>query len=283
MKNKILFLLAVLYSTISSAQLSAVDYKSKEFSQFKASKMHVVLSGDKKYDEEIKKVMNEFWKVTPFDFINPNEVESKLPEKESSFMILLAIGTSKPQQSYHYLAIVNGGQKKLNRYNYDDLVAYCPINYYKDENKMFDCSYRLKNMIQSMILAMDLVQKNDIKGNSKNIVQGLQEVYNKDAQKIKERTLLFCDNSFGGKLTQADISGIYPYKFEICSKEKIAKVIKDKSTEYYYFQPGITLNKSMFVFDPATGEVLYFDYDMMGLNINKGNIKDLAAKISPKK
>lgn len=77
-----------------------------------------------------------------------------------------------------------------------------------------------------MILTMDLVQKNDIKGNSKNIVQGLQEVYIKEAQKIKERTLLFCDNSFGGKLTQADISGIYPYKFEICSKEKIAKVNK---------------------------------------------------------
>ena len=32
----------------------------------------------------------------------------------------------------------------------------------------------------------------------------------------------------------------------------------------------------MFVFDPSNGEVVYFDYNMMGLNINKGNIEDLA-------
>lgn len=283
MKNKIFFLLTLTFSIAGTAQFSALDYKSKEFAQFKASKMHVVLSGDKKYDEEIKTVMNELWKVTPFDFIGPNEVDAKISEKESSFMLLLKIETGKPNQNYHYLSIINGGQKKITRYAYADLISYCPINFYQNENNLSSCYFRLRNMIQSMIMSMDIVQKNDIKGNTKKIVDGLQEVYNTKAPKIKERTLLFCEDMIGPKLSKADLAGLYPNKFEICSKEKIAKAIKDKSTEYYYFQPAITLNKSMFVFDPATGEVMYFDYNMMGLNINKGNIEDFVKIVNPKK
>lgn len=134
-----------------------------------------------------------------------------------------------------------------------------------------------------MIMSMDIVQKKDIRGNSYKIVKGLQEVYNQKTPQIKDRTLLFCDETLGKKITKSDIAGIYPYKFEVCSKAKIEQVIKEKSEEYYYFQPAITLNKSMFVFDPSNGEVMYFEFQMMGLNINKGNIEDLAEAVSPKK
>ena len=90
---------------------------------------------------------------------------------------------------------------------------------------------------------------------------------------------MFCEETLGNKLTKSDIAGLYPYKFEFCSKEKIEQVIKEKSTEYYYFQPTITVNKFFFVFDPSNGEVVYAEAVMTGLNINKNNIKDLVKKI----
>lgn len=282
MKTKLFLFFAIGYSIISNAQLSAVDYKSKDYIQFKASKTYVVLSGNKKYDTEIKAVMADVWKVTPFSFIGVGELEVRLPEKDASFITLMTIETSNAGQSYHYLGLINGGKKKLSKYKYDDLLAYCPLNFYQNESSLSECHFRLRNMIQSMVLSMDIVQANDIKGSSAGIVKGLREIYNSKAPKIKERTLLFCDETVG-KLSEKEIAAICPFKFEICKKEKIAKAIKDKSTEYYYFQPGITLNKSMFVFDPSNGEVVYFDYNMMGLNINKGNIEDLAKAVNPKK
>lgn len=280
MKTKIIFLFAfALYTLLGRAQLSAVDYKSKDFDQFRGSKTYVVLTGNEKYDSEIKSAMNDSWKVTPFSFINSSELETKLPEKTASFIVLLTIGTKYAQQNYHYLALLNGGQKKLSRYGYDDLLAYCPINHFQNENNSVDCNYRLRNMIESMIQSMEIVQKNDIKGNSKNIVMKLKEFYNEKSPKIKDRILLFCDETLGDKITKNDIAGIYPHKFEICSKEKIEEVIKEKNNKYYYYQPAITLNKSMFVFDPSNGEVLYFDINMMGLNINKKNIEELAKNV----
>jgi len=283
MKTKIIFLFVLAYSIIGKAQLSAVDYKSKEYDQFRGSKTYVILSGDAKFDSELKAGMTDLWKATPFSFINKAEFEKMLPETTASFISLIVISGAKAGQNYHYLALFNGGKKKLGRYEYDDMLAYCPINFFQNENKLIDCNYRVRNMIESMILSMDIVQKNDLRGSSYKIVKGLQEVYASRAPKIKARTLLFCDETLGKKITKSDIAGIYPHKFEICSKAKIEQVIKEKSTEYYYFQPGITLNKSMFVFDPSNGEVVYFDFSMMGLNINKGNIEDLAKAISPKK
>lgn len=278
MKSKIILLVIISFTSMLRAQLSAVDYKSKAFNQFKASKTFVVLSGDKKFDSEIKIAMTNSWKITPFDFMSESELENKISDKSFSFIRLVVVEGSK--NNYHYLALFNGGEKKLSRYRYDDMLAYCPINFYIDENTLSNCNYRVRNMVESMVQCMEIVQKNDIKGGSYSIVKDLQKFYNTKSSKIKDRTLLFCDESIGNKLTKIDISGVYPFKFEICNKKKLEQVIKDKSTEYYYFQPGITLNKSMFVFDPSNGEIVYFEFSVMGLNINKSNIKDLVEEIN---
>lgn len=284
--KKTIFTSVILLSVFTAkifAQLSAVDYKSDDYAQFKASKTYVVKTGDAKFDDELINAMKDLWKVTPYDVIDDKTFKTKISDKSASFILSIIINTSHAGQSYHYLALMNGGKKKISSYNYNDMLAYCPINHFQNETKNTDCYYRVRNMIESMILSMEIVQKNDIHGNSLNIVNGLQKVYNKNAGKIKERILLFCEETLGNKIDKSTIAGIYPYKFEICSKEKIEQVIKDKSTEYYYFQPAITLNKSMFVFDPSNGEVMYFDYQMMGLNINKGNLEDMAkaVKITP--
>lgn len=284
MKKIILFTTLCLFFFKVEAQLSAVDYKSDEYNSFKASKTYVVLTGDSKFDTEIQSAVKDLWKVTPHEvIINEADFKSKLQDPSASFILLITIGTQHAQQNYHYLALINGGKKNISKYTYDDMLAYCPINHFQNEGKNTDCSYRVRNMIESMVLSMDIVTKNDIRGNSKKIVDSLQEHYNSRSKKIKDRVLLFCDETLGNKITKSDIAGIYPYKFEICNKEKIEQVIKEKSTQYYYYQPGITLNKSMFVFDPSNGEVLYFDFQIMGLNINTKNLEDLANTVKGKK
>ncbi|MEO5571171.1 MAG: hypothetical protein ABIT08_09780 [Bacteroidia bacterium] len=282
LKRKIFATLVISAFTANCfAQLSAVDYKSDDYARFKASKTYYVQTGDAKFDSEMAAAMKDLWKITPSDVLNDAAFKKKISDKSSSFIVPITIGPDS--HGYHYLALFNGGEKKISNYVYDDMLAYCPINHWQNEMKHTDCSYRVRNMIESMIQAMELVQKNDIRGNSKKIVDGLQELYNAKTKNIKDRTLLFCEETLGKKLTKSDIAGIYPNKFEICDKAKIEQVIKEKSTDYYYFQPTITLNKSMFVFDPSNGEVVYFDYQMSGMSITKSNIEDLANAIKGKK
>ncbi|MEO8146135.1 MAG: hypothetical protein ABI723_00795 [Bacteroidia bacterium] len=279
MKKILIIQLLILFTLKTNAQLSAVDYSSDEFTRFKASKTYIVRTGDAAFDKELESAAKELWTVTKIDFLDNKDLDAKISDKTASFLLSVIIGTGTSHQDYHYLALVNGGVKKVTKYGYDDMLAYCPINHFADEKENTDCAFRVRNMLQSMIDAMAIVQKNDIKGNSKKIVDGLQKVYNTKSSKIKDRTLLFCQEAIGTKLKQSDIAAVYPYKFEICKRSKIEQAIKDKSKEYYYYQPAITLNKSMFVFDPATGEVLYFDYAMQGMTINKGNIEDLVEGI----
>lgn len=283
MKTKLLpFLFCLAFGTQAFAQLSAVDYKSKEFASFKASTTYAVLTGNKKYDAELKAALADSWKVTPIAYISSGELETKITDPAASFLLSIVIETKNAAQNYHYLALINGGKKKISRYEYDDMLAYCPINHFQNEPNNTDCYYRLRNMVESMVRTMAIVQEKDIKGSSSSIVKDLKKQFNLNAKKIPERTLLICDETIGVKVNKNDLTELYPYKFEVCSKKKLEQVIKDKSTEYYYLQPGITLNKSIFVIDPSNGEVMYFDYKMMGLNVNKDDFEDMADVIKGK-
>ena len=43
------------------------------------------------------------------------------------------------------------------------------------------------------------------------------------------------------------------------------------------------MNKNIFVFDPSNGDVVYFDFDLQGMNFTKGNLEDLVDAIKGKK
>jgi len=45
----------------------------------------------------------------------------------------------------------------------------------------------------------------------------------------------------------------------------------------------LTMYKSMFVFDPSNGEVVFFDYQMSGENITPSDLEDIAKAINGKK
>lgn len=280
MKKFYLSVLATMFaSSVSMAQLSAVDYKSDEFAKFKASKTYGVKTGDAAYDAALESTLKDIWKITSYEMLEAKDLKTKITDATASFILSIVIETGKSNQNYHYIALINGGKKNIDRYSYDDMIAYGVINHWGNEINNTDCAFRLRNILESMVDALNITQKNDIKGNSKKIVDGLRDHYNGKASKIKERTLLVPSYVLSGKLNKADIGGLYPFKYEVCDKAKVEQAIKDKSKDYYYLQPGITLNKSIFVFDPSNGEVVYFDYAIMGMFIKKSDIEDMVATI----
>jgi hypothetical protein len=279
MKFKHIFLSMLLLgsSLASLAQLCAVGYKSDKYTQFRASKTYFIKSGNAQFDNAIMAAMETSWKVTPFAVIEPGEVESRISDKSASFLSLILIG--EPNRGYHYLAAFNGGKKKMKHYEYGDMVAYSPVNRWVDEPVLTDCAWRVRNMLEGMIKAIDIVQEKNISGNPLDVVNALRSYYNKRSKEIPKRTLLVSETSMGGKFKKADFLGAYPFKMEVCPRSKIEKAIADKSTDYYYLQPGITLNKSYMVVDPSNGDIVYFNYDVMGLNVNKKDVAEMVEDI----
>lgn len=273
----ILVIISVCICKDAMSQLSAVSYKSDEFAQFRASKTYIIKTGVAEFDDAVLKAMEDNWTITKFSTTTVDELKTLITDESASFMGVILIG--EPNRGYHYLALFNGGKKKLNHYKYDDMIAYAPVNRWVDEPELTDCHWRVPNMIESMISAIQIVQDQDIKGNTLKIVQGLRDHYNARAKDIPNRTLLVSEQSMGRKFKKAEFLSEYPYKVEVCEREKVENAIKEKSTEYYYLQPGITLNKSYFVFDPSNGDVMFFDYDVQGMEINKKNVRKLVEAI----
>ena len=275
MKKTLILLYLALVSAYSYAQFSNVAYNNEKYFQFKASKTYVVLTGDERFDTELVNAMKDLWKLTPVDVIEGDKLNTKIKDKKNSFIISAIV------DRFNVIALINGGHQNLNFYSHADMLAYCPINNEHNEPENTDCYYRIRNMVESMVNAMELVKKNNLKGTSLKIATKIMEIYNSRAPQIKNRTLLFCRESMGDKISKSDITGMYPYKLEFCTKEKIEQVIKEKSTEYYYFQPMVTFNKMIMVFDPSNGEVLYAALDqMLSANINKKDIKKFVDKIN---
>jgi len=115
------------FTALCSAQLSSVAAKSEDYIQFKASKTYYVQTGNEKFDSEMAAAKKEIWTITPTKSISVADFKMKIKDKTASFNVPILIGYDT--QGYHYLALFNGGKKKIESYNYKDMLAYCPINF----------------------------------------------------------------------------------------------------------------------------------------------------------
>lgn len=259
------------------AQFSSTGYNSDEFKKFELAKsIDVVLTGDANYDEAIKSAISSNWSLKPTNFITSEQFEESIKDETKSFLLLCKI-EYRPSQSYHFLTILNGGKKKLSKYGYGDLIAYCPLNFFGDENKLTNCAYRLPILIHQLESTVKLIKDEKLSGGSFDLGEKLSQIYNKKSNIIsKQNKVLLINSELGNiKLDNNDISEVYKNRFEICSKSKIEEVIKTKNSNYVILQPGITLNKFIFVFDASNYDCIYANIDIMGLKVKSSDFKQI--------
>ncbi len=287
MKN-IFYTLSIilLLSQTAGAQLCRMDVNSPGFIQLKGSKTYYVTTGNTDFDNAVLEAMKSVWTITPWDVLDGDKLDSKISDKTCSFLI--------PEKNG--MILINGFRKHLYNYTVMDFLAQSPRHGYGDEQNITDCGFRVRNMIEAMIQAMDIVQKKAKEG---AVGKEFRAVYNGRSPKIKERTLLFCEDALKTIIIpdapknsknfmdtekvreryQEILSKAYPFRYEICSKEKVAKAIREKSTEYYYYQPVFSDGKYIFVYDPSNGEVVFFDHQMQGVKITDKDINHLVSTI----
>ena len=64
-------------------------------------------------------------------------------------------------------------------------------------------------------------------------------------------------------------------------KETIERIVATGDSSFFYLQVSATAGKSIFVFDPSNGEVVYGDYSK-GKYFSKDDLKDMAKTIDQK-
>ncbi len=281
MKNKIALFLILLVIGNANGQFSSVGSDSKKFKAFEScTNINVVLSGDKDFDEGIKNAIKSEWNIKPAEFIDKTTFENTISDEKKAFMLLCTIDNDKGQ-NYHFLAIIMGGKKKIGKYSYDDLIAYCPLNAFSGETPLTKCAFRLPILIYQLQSTINLTKKNNLGENSFSIGKNLNRLYCQNAKKIKSKTLLINTDASNVKFTIDEIKKDgYKYPIEFCNNEKIMEVIKNKDAKYAILQPAITLNKWIMVFDAATYECLYSSIDIMGLKVKMGDIKEIYEAIN---
>jgi hypothetical protein len=292
-KIVVLFLLMLAASASLRAQLSATAWGKDDMEQFFKTKTCFVTTANKQLNGEVMAGIKQFWKHTPIDSISEEEFSKRISDPSYSFMMIIMIEVitekrnaqgavvSKYSDYNHLFGIINGGKKKIEKFVYQDMVAYCPLNYAMDEKPTYNCGYRGQSLVYNLHEAINIVKEKQLKGNSYKLVKQLQDIYNVKAPRIKSKTLLVNKDHLKD-ISEEEFKKEYPHKVEFCDAEKFQKAYKEKDPNYVIFQPTVTINKSICVYDAATYECLYFGDDPVHLKMKKGDIKDLAKAVGGK-
>lgn len=278
--KKIIACLLVCVSLSANAQFAALGYKmTDDYERFLNSTTYVVLTDNASYDTNIVHAVKKYWKITPYKFINyKKDLNKKLRDKKASFLLLVNMSTEEAEDLYNCLALVNGGKPALASYEFIDMLAYSPINHFLNEQVMYNCSYRVSNMVQSILQTLEVVQKEQIKGDLEKVRTQLVKYYRTKSGVVSKRILLVCPDMIGKDMDEEDFKKNYPFKTEFCKKETIEKMIATGDSSFYYLQVNTTALKSIFIIDPFSGEIVYAD-NSKGKFFSKDDLKDMAKTI----
>lgn len=212
------------------------------------------------YNIVIKEVMEQEWKITPFEFISFEQFEElrKDPQYSFLYMSMLTFENDKTDARYRFLHLSLGGDY----FRKDQMpdIASVPLAYYSvgEENYIYKLAI-LVRFIQNHALL--------IKDNPNIISANVLQHYNDNIRDIKQKTLYVLEDELSPEVNStARIRQVYPYKFRIVTKEDITEAIKNREEDVVFLHKvgpeGTKVNARCYkvVIGAADANFYYFDY-----------------------
>jgi hypothetical protein len=266
------------------AQFGGCDFESDNFRSFLYTKLLVVLDGTPKYDEALKQAVKDYWKITPYQFIDISQVDTWINNDRFSFLMPITIEEIRNNdiatyiKRFNYLAVFVGGKNSVKKYDKNDLIAYAPYDNDHLEKEKVECTYRLDLMVKSMHDAITIIQREKMTGNFDQLQDKLIEHYNKKSSTLAKKTMLINADYFTSKFNKTDFKESYPFKFEITDSKTISQYLKTKDLHYIYLAIASTDEKYMFVYNLFSGEIIYANFKVVGEVFNKKEVKNMVKK-----
>jgi hypothetical protein len=197
----------------------------EEIKQFDASKTCVVIEEDpfSSFNIFIKKAVNEFWKITPFEFIEVKEFNVRRINPKYSFIVLTQTNFERDKSGglYNFLNLIQG--KNVIKLGENPEICAVPLSFAGEEDIQY--SYKL-----GAILSFIQKHAQMISGDPSLTGRKYLKYYNKNIPEVSGKTILVKQEDLTPEISTIEkIKAIYPGDIRIVSEEEIVKAIQDKT------------------------------------------------------
>ncbi|HQH22867.1 MAG TPA: hypothetical protein PLM01_05405 [Bacteroidales bacterium] len=225
MKRTIAVLPLLLLSVLLAAQ--APFPTRNETAQFPVSTTCVVLEDDafSLFNSYIRDAVQEYWTLTPFEFIDQEEFGRRRNNPDYSF-IMLTETTFDKDKSGSVFSFINLVQGK-NVADIGKMPEICAVPLAPAGDDGLDYGYKLGAILLFMQKHAALIVAEPSKTGRKYL-----SFYNENIPRMSGKTILVRQEDLSPAISDPDdIRAIYPGKVEIVTEEEMVKAIEEKSPE----------------------------------------------------
>jgi hypothetical protein len=257
------FYLLIAFLSVFALMYSQSYVPSREdISAFFTTKTLVILEKNplSEFNAIIRKVMQQEWNITEYDFITDKEFEEKKADAQYSFIYMsqVTFEADKTDASYRFLHLSLGGD--YFRLNEMPDIAAVPVAYFNVDEDSY--AYKLAILVRFMQNHAKLIREHP-----EIVSANVFKYYNNNIKDIKDKTLYLIAEELSSSVnTSAKISKVYPYKFKIVTSEEIEKAITDRNPDIVFLHKvgpeGTKLNARCYkiIIGAADANFYYFDY-----------------------
>jgi hypothetical protein len=247
--------------TLLSGAQSVIPSR-QDINAFFSTKTLVVLEDNPlmEYNDIIKKVMQQEWKITPYDFILSKDFDTKRLDPQYSFIYMskVTFEKDKTDAEYRFLQLSLGGD--YFRLNEMPDIASVPLAYYSVEEDRY--AYKLAILVRFMQNHARLIREHP-----EIVSANVFKHYNDNIKDIKDKTFYLLKDELAPEVnSEAKIKKVYPYKFRLVTEEDIEQAIKDQDPNVVFLHKvgpeGTKINARCYnvIVGAADANFYYFDY-----------------------
>jgi hypothetical protein len=197
----------------------------EEIKQFAASKTCVVLEDNQMsyYNLYIKAAMKEYWKITPYEFINGKEFNVRRSKPAYSFIVLTETNYEKDKSNslYNFINLLQG--KDVDKLGDMPEICAVPLSFAGEDD--FEYGYKLGAILSFMQNHARLIQEDPSKTGRRYL-----RFYNENIPDVMNRTILVKKEDLSPDIGSTErIKTIYSNKIEIVTEDEIVKAIETKA------------------------------------------------------
>ena len=196
-----------------------------EIKQFAASKTCVVLEDDpfSVYNQYMKEAVRSFWKMTPVEFIEIKDFNTRRLDPKYSFIVLTQTNFEKDKANglFNFVNLLQG--KRVGKLGEMPEICAIPLSFAGEED--IDYGYKLGAILSFMQKHAEMILADPSLTGRKYL-----KYYNKFIPDIAGKTILVKQEDLAPEIsTIDDINKIYNGKVQIVKEEDIIKAIETKA------------------------------------------------------
>lgn len=198
---------------------------SSEIKQFLESKTGVVLEDDlySAYNVYIKKAVQEYWEITPREFIGSVDFEERRRDPSWSFLVLTETNfdRDKSNSNYNFLNLLQG--KDVDDMSMMPEICAVPLSFAGEDDMEY--GYKMGAVLSFIQNHARMISQDPSQTGRRYL-----RYYNRNIPQIAGKVILVRQEDLSPSVnSQEKISALYKNRMEIVSEEEIIKAIHDKS------------------------------------------------------